>query len=103
MKMMKMIKNKLGDFFEKHYGIALTLVGTLSILVILVFGCICNNPYSSTAFIISIGNEGAVVEYRDRRNILRQDFVELTESHNEGDVITIRVDGWKSSKKEVDK
>lgn len=89
------LKDRFGEFYDEHCEV---IVYTILVLLVLIFSAIFSlnvSFYNSDAVVTAIGYEGVTVEYRDRKGVLRSDFMETSNQYSIGDKITVHVDEWK--------
>lgn len=91
------LKDRWGMFIEfiddhLHY-IILTIF--MLVLLLTVISTVSRSYYDSSAVVTAIGREGVTVEYRDRRGMLKSDFMETSSQYSIGDEIIVHVDEYK--------
>ena len=87
------IRNIISEFFEHPEWVLLVFLSVFLIAVIIVRSIV--SFYDTKAVVTAIGHEGITVEYRDRKGVLRSEFMETGNEYHIGDEIIVHVDEWK--------
>lgn len=88
------LKDRWGMFIDDHPNYIILTIFTL-VLLLTVIPTVIGSYYDSSAVVTAIGREGVTVEYRDRRGMLKSDFMETSNKYSIGDEIIVHVDEFK--------
>ena len=94
MKNKRTLKERFVEYCDERREWVFIFILLLMLLFLTIF-TLRVSFYESIAVVTAIGHEGVTIEYRDRKGMLRSDFMETNNEYSIGDEIIVHVDEWK--------